>query len=611
MPKPKKNQTITSEILTLGDDDSSQDDSYIPSDAEGIDNDSDNDDSTLSDFEALEHLYDGLTDSGSLDTSTVDSDSDAYSDSVFKVSVKTKDYDYDNPWHPPTQNGHSGSGFAVEYKGQVFFATNAHVASQNGRMEVRLANHAESFKAEALLIEHDCDLAILKVESPEFLSAVRPLPLGKLAKMRDKLTVHGFPMGGNELCVTEGKVSRMEVGTYVEAGTNLLQSQVSAEINPGNSGGPAIRDGKVVGVAFQGYDIGDGLGYIIPVPVIEHLLTEALDIENYKGFPDLNFQYQELKNKTLREYEGLANDETGILVKGVPKLSAARGLLKPGDVILAIDGHQIKNDGTCETSFSKRVELDYLISKRFIGEPVRFDIMRNRERMSVDVTLTNRASTTKKMQVRFESDPPTYFFMSGIALCPLTDQNYDLEKLIKFHSTEKKKPGDEIVFIKEVLACDHTSGYGKYTDEIVKKINGKRINNMRDAIKAVESNEGEFHLIETQSKHRIVVPNMTADEHKRLLKEFHVHRDRSRDLRHRPKLKPGTPEYTKAFLPAFAAATASASGSASSSSSVKSEPVKTKSLPVEATVDARSETSELESTGVETRSMRRRRKQAA
>ena len=48
----------------------------------------------------------------------------------------------------------------------------------------------------------------------------------------------------------------------------------SQAINAGNSGGPAIHNGKVVGVAFQGLKEADGIGYIIPASILLIVLRE-------------------------------------------------------------------------------------------------------------------------------------------------------------------------------------------------------------------------------------------------------------------------------------------------------------------------------------------------
>tara|TARA_R110002110_G_scaffold124505_2_gene301897 strand:+ start:48560 stop:50320 length:1761 start_codon:yes stop_codon:yes gene_type:complete len=472
--------------------------------------------------------------------------SDEYTNSVFKVTVKTTEFDFDKPWNPPEQRSWGGSGFAVSFQDKIFLLTNAHVATRLGRMKVRLADTSKEYDAKAILIEDDCDLAILEVKDNAFLSKIEPLELGGMVKREQELAVHGFPMGGEELCITKGTVSRIEVDTYVQANTNLLQAQVSAAINPGNSGGPVIANGKVVGVAFQGNSSGEGLGYIIPTPIITHLLTEALDLKNYKGFPDLNFKYQELKNDNLRKRYGMAKDETGIRVRSVPKLSAARDLLKANDIILSIDGHTVSNDGTISTRDIKRVDLDHAITSHFIGDNVQFSIIRDKERLEIDVTLKHRSSTTKKVQHKYE-EIASYFFASGIALCNLTDNLFESNifgggDLINLTEKEKRKPGEEIVFIKEILACEHNEGYGNFTDDVVKKINGKRIHNLRDAIKAVESNKSDMHEIETKGGHMLVVPNLDSHDHKRLLKSFYIYRDRSPDLKTDPIIKAGCPE---------------------------------------------------------------------
>ncbi len=68
------------------------------------------------------------------------------------------------------------------------------------------------------------------------------------------MLTYGFPLGGQDVSSTAGIVSRIESRRYVHSGADShLVVQTDAAINPGNSGGPVVQDGKVVGVAFQGY----------------------------------------------------------------------------------------------------------------------------------------------------------------------------------------------------------------------------------------------------------------------------------------------------------------------------------------------------------------------
>jgi len=83
----------------------------------------------------------------------------------------------------------------------------------------------------------------------------------------------------------------------VHSGRRLLAAQIDAAINPGNSGGPVVMDGQVVGVAMQGYSGADNIGYMIPAPIVRHVLEDVAD-GRYDGFPVLGVDFQELQSPT-------------------------------------------------------------------------------------------------------------------------------------------------------------------------------------------------------------------------------------------------------------------------------------------------------------------------
>lgn len=74
---------------------------------------------------------------------------------------------------------------------------------------------------------------------------------------------------------------------YAHGQARLLGIQVDAAINPGNSGGPVLDlgSGKIAGIAFQGKDKGEALGYIIPPEIIVHFLEDVQD-GKVDGFAD-------------------------------------------------------------------------------------------------------------------------------------------------------------------------------------------------------------------------------------------------------------------------------------------------------------------------------------
>ncbi len=139
------------------------------------------------------------------------------------------------------------------------------------------------------------------------------------------------------LSVTRGVVSRIDFQSYSHSGIDQhLAIQVDAAINPGNSGGPVLQNGKVVGVAFQGYSgsVAQNVGYMIPVPVINRFLKDVED-GSYDHYMDLAVTDFPIENPAQIMALGLEDNGLGVMVSNVDGASRAAGLLEVGDVILS------------------------------------------------------------------------------------------------------------------------------------------------------------------------------------------------------------------------------------------------------------------------------------
>ena len=100
------------------------------------------------------------------------------------------------------------------------------------------------------------DMAILEVDNPAFFEQRPPLPLAdNLPAMKQSVSVYGYPVGGEQLSITQGVVSRIEYRS-IAYGSSAVRIQVDAALNPGNSGGPAVSDGKLIGLVFSKYSAG-------------------------------------------------------------------------------------------------------------------------------------------------------------------------------------------------------------------------------------------------------------------------------------------------------------------------------------------------------------------
>lgn len=401
-----------------------------------------------------------------------------------------------------------GSGCVILHQGQRCLLTNAHVVADASYVEVRKAGNAKKFFAERLKIAHECDLALLGVEDEDFWSDVSPLNFGSMPSLQDEVSVVGYPLGGDGVSVTEGVVSRIEIQTYEHSGVDLLAVQIDAAVNPGNSGGPVLNeDSLLIGVAFQNQQNSQNIGYVIPVPIIEHFLedTDPQDSSRCQGFCSLGVLYQGLENDQLRESLNLGH-RTGVYVRGLLPLSPARDILQPGDVILELENQRISNDGTFYVGFQERLSFVYLIQLKFPGQKVHLKVWRDKmKEVSVEVALQHLAPL---VPITVQDTMQSWFLYGGMLFVPLTvsylqewgskwlhDAPVDLVMLQK--EGMKKHAEEQIVILSKCYPSRRTAGYSLLNERRVASVQGQAVKNIREMyalIQELEKTEDYIHL---------------------------------------------------------------------------------------------------------------------
>ncbi|TYG40294.1 hypothetical protein E1A91_D12G077800v1 [Gossypium mustelinum] len=305
-------------------------------------------------------------------------------DSVIKIFTVSSSPNYFLPWQNKSQRETMGSGFVIPGKKIL---TNAHVVADHTFVLVRKHGSPTKYRAEVQAVGHECDLAILVVESPEFWEGMNFLELGDIPFLQEAVAVVGYPQGGDNISVTKGVVSRVEPTQYVHGATQLMAIQIDAAINPGNSGGPAIMGNKVAGVAFQNLSGAENIGYIIPVPVIKHFIAGIEESGKYMGFCSMGLSCQPTENVQLRNHFKMQPHMTGVLVSKINPLSDAYGVLKKDDIILEFDGVPIANDGTVPFRNRERITFDHLVSMKKPNETALVKVLRNGEEHAFTITL--------------------------------------------------------------------------------------------------------------------------------------------------------------------------------------------------------------------------------
>lgn len=230
-----------------------------------------------------------------------------------------------------------GSGVIVDPSGQI--VTNHHVVADADQIQVQLA---DGRVAEAKVVgrDPDTDLALLRIDLPD-LPSIR-LGRSDALAVGDIVLAIGNPIGLSQT-VTQGIVSatgRAQLG--LATFENFIQTD--APINVGNSGGALINSrGELVGIntAVIAKTLGvEGIGFAIPVNLVRGVINEI----NTRG-------------RVVRGWIGIATDTVDearakslglpaagvVIVRMASNSPAQRAGLRPGDLILSIDGKAPKD----------------------------------------------------------------------------------------------------------------------------------------------------------------------------------------------------------------------------------------------------------------------------
>jgi len=458
-------------------------------------------------------------------------------ESVVHLQVYRSRADWSLPWRMHPVDSAMGSGFLIE-GGRVI--TNAHVVADAREILVRRPDQANPYVATVAAVGNDCDLALLQVADPAFATGLKPLALGEVPRSGSRVLTYGFPLGGQDVSSTAGIVSRVESRGYVHSGIDAhLVVQTDAAINPGNSGGPVVQDGRVVGVAFQGYPGFDNMGFFIPVPVVRHFLADLGD-QTYDGFPDSGLLTSSLLSPAYRKERGLPPGKSGVVVDQVAPGGSAFGVVEPGDVILAVDGTTVANDGTVVQG-DARVTFEHVFDMKQVGQPVKLSVLRGGNEMSL--VATSRYIPRRENRRNRYGVAPRYVVYAGLVFMPLDTEllkvwgrswiNTADRNLVWHHLFREAEDPDnadrEVVVLTRVLRHVANSQFTFTRPVAVDQINGIPIRSLGQVVSALGQNKERFHRLEFEGMTGIeALDREKADAaHAEILKQYAIRRDRS------------------------------------------------------------------------------------
>lgn len=455
-------------------------------------------------------------------------------EAVVKVNATAAAPDFFSPWRTGGQQ--KGNGTGVVIAGNLIL-TNAHNVADAKLITISKNDDGFPTPATVFAVNHQCDLALLKVEDAKFFDGIKPFEIGETPPVQTQVFAVGYPLGGEGVSITQGIVSRIETVQYSHSYyDNHLAAQLDAAINPGNSGGPVIFDGKIAGIAFQGMGEADGVGYMIHTDVIRHFLKDVSD-GKVDGFGMLDLTAQTLENPSTRRYFKMRDNQSGIAVCEIKDTLQSTPEIKVGDVLLEIDGFKIMNNGKVKNERGENVLYGSISDRKQLGESVSLKVLRGGKEFTATAKLTY---PNLSVAPRMYDKTPKYFIIGGFVFSPLTlsyldewqnsdNPPMDLVALVGEPLKDGKK---EVVVLAQVMSDEVNIGYEYMANCILEKVNGKKILSLKDVAEIVDAQKDGYVIFEFQDNRFVIIDIAELKSAQaRIEKNYKIPSDRSADLK--------------------------------------------------------------------------------
>jgi hypothetical protein len=420
--------------------------------------------------------------------------------SVVSVRITGQEWNWRTPWAKQAPWNRVVTGLVVPGP-RVLVASSA--IGNHLLIEVQKQGRDERWPAQVRLADSEGPLALLDVDDPSFWAGLLPLPLAETVPVSGEVKVYRWLRSGQFDAAT-ANVRQVRAARHGLSRVTLPSLEMTSAMEGGDSE-VVVGDGKALGLVTS--RAGDTLTAMAS-PILRQFLQDAGE-PTYPGFARAGLAWQEMTNPALREYLGLRPGEGGVRLTRVVPHGSGAGVLEPGDVLLRVGGVEIDATGQYEDLLYGRLSCALLFTQgRRPGDSLELGILRNRERLSVKITLRRMLPEQERVPPYVIGRGPDYAVVGGLVFQELTGPYLTAStdggrrpapRLLIAVEREGAFPDPvrpRLVILTSVLPDAANLGFQDLRDLIVTTVNGTAIGSLEDLRRAAASPVGGYHVVE-------------------------------------------------------------------------------------------------------------------
>ena len=436
-----------------------------------------------------------------------------YYNSVVRILSYNSVFDYENPFNKGKTNRSSGSGFFIDKQGHIL--TCSHCIEETTKVTINIPNEGQKeYDAEVLGFCPYFDIAMLKIKDYKVKDYLKLHNNNVKVNPGDESYAIGFPLGQENMKITKGVISGQQDNFY----------QTDTPINPGNSGGPLIYKGKVLGINAAGIAamFADNIGFAVPIYRVELIADELKKPKNLISYPHEFCDYQKSNEEFKKCLKTKCNG--GIIVNKIYDDSLLKKTkLEEGALLCKINGIQIDYFANMNKSWmGQRMNIENMLTNIKLGSKVNIEFWRNGKMLKDSFKLEQHRQKISEVYPNYEK--VDYLVYAGIVFMNLSLNHFKhglkTRDNTKYLEHPKNRTQNKVVITNILLeSCIHKMKIFKPGD-IIKSVNGKKIQTLNDVRKALKSKGDckDFIKIQNENNEFVIIEKSKIEKNNKEIK---------------------------------------------------------------------------------------------